>query len=37
MTLDPAYSREAAADPRLVSLQGDDAFIRLLRDRGARQ
>jgi Tfp pilus assembly protein PilF len=37
MRLDPGYAREAAADPRLQTLQGDDAFIRLLRDQGARR
>jgi tetratricopeptide (TPR) repeat protein len=37
MRIDPGYAREAAADPRLQSLQGDDAFIRLLRDQGARR
>jgi Tfp pilus assembly protein PilF len=34
--LDPAYAREAAADPRLTLLQGDDRFMRLLRESGAR-
>ncbi len=34
MVLDPAYVREAAADPRLQALQGDDGFMRLLRERG---
>jgi Flp pilus assembly protein TadD len=37
MRLDPGYAREAAADPRLQSLQGDESFIRLLRDQGARR
>lgn len=36
MVLDPAYAREAAADAKLVSLQGDADFLRLLRDAGAR-
>ena len=31
------YAREAAADPKLVGLEGDDEFMRLLRDAGARQ
>lgn len=34
--LDSAYAREAAADPRLMLLQGDDRFMRLLRESGAR-
>ncbi|MGI8926331.1 MAG: tetratricopeptide repeat protein [Tepidiformaceae bacterium] len=34
--LDAGYAREAAADPRLTTLQGDKAFMRLLRDAGAR-
>jgi tetratricopeptide (TPR) repeat protein len=37
MRLDPGYAREAAADPRLQALQGDEAFIRMLRDQGARR
>ncbi len=36
MVLDPAYVREAAADPRLQALQGDEGFMRLLRERGGR-
>lgn len=34
--LDSAYAREAAADPRLMLLQGDDRFLRMLRESGAR-
>ncbi|HET7738522.1 MAG TPA: tetratricopeptide repeat protein, partial [Tepidiformaceae bacterium] len=34
--LDPAYVREAAADPKLASLQGDPEFLKLLRDTGSR-
>ena len=36
LELDPAYAREAAADPRLESLQGDEEFLRLLRQSGSR-
>lgn len=36
MEIDPAYAREAAADPRLSTLQGDQDFMRLLRDVGSR-
>ncbi len=36
LQVDPGYSREAAGDPKLASLQGDGDFIRLLRDAGAR-
>ena len=36
LQVDPGYSREAAADPKLAILQGDGDFIRLLRDAGAR-
>ena len=34
--LDGSYAREAAADPKLQSLQGDDGFMRLLRESGTR-
>lgn len=34
--LDPRYAREAASDPRLQLLQGDDAFLKLLRESGYR-
>ncbi len=37
LTLDPSYAREAAGDPRLALLQGDEAFLRLLREAGSRQ
>jgi tetratricopeptide (TPR) repeat protein len=36
LELDPGYAREAAADPRLALLQGDDDFLRLLRESGSR-
>jgi tetratricopeptide (TPR) repeat protein len=36
LELDPAYAREAAADPRLALLQGDEEFLKLLRQGGAR-
>ena len=36
LALDPAYAREAAGDPRLQSLQGDEDFLRLLRQSGSR-
>lgn len=36
LQLDPGYAREAAADPKLAALQGDDQFLRLLREAGAR-
>ena len=36
LQVDPGYSREAAADPKLAILQGDGDFIRLLRDAGSR-
>lgn len=36
LELDPAYAREAAGDPRLESLQGDEEFLRLLRQSGSR-
>lgn len=34
LELDPAYAREAAADSKLASLQGNDAFVELLRGAG---
>ncbi len=34
--IDPGYAREAAADPKLQPLQGDDEFMRLLRESGSR-
>lgn len=37
LELNPAYAREAAADPNLAALQGDAAFLKLLRDSGSRQ
>lgn len=36
LELDPAYAREAAADQRLAPLQGDEEFLRLLRQSGSR-
>jgi tetratricopeptide (TPR) repeat protein len=33
---DPGYAREAAGDPRLAILQGDETFLRLLRESGSR-
>ena len=36
LELDPGYAREAAADPRLQTLQGDEEFMRLLRESGSR-
>ncbi|MEX0781734.1 MAG: tetratricopeptide repeat protein [Dehalococcoidia bacterium] len=36
LEIDPAYAREAAADPKLQALQGDDEFMRLLRESGTR-
>jgi len=36
LELDPSYAREAAADPRLQLLQGDEEFLRLLRESGSR-
>jgi tetratricopeptide (TPR) repeat protein len=36
LELDSAYAREAAADPKLQALQGDDEFMRLLRESGTR-
>lgn len=33
---DPGYAREAAGDPRLSILQGDETFLRLLRESGSR-
>ena len=35
LDLNPGYAREAAGDPSLASLQGDPAFLKLLRDSGA--
>ncbi|MBN8831891.1 MAG: hypothetical protein J0G94_15010, partial [Sphingomonadales bacterium] len=32
--LDKHYAREAASDARLELLQGDDAFLKLLRESG---
>ncbi len=37
LRIDSGYAREAAGDPRLALLQGDEAFLRLLRDTGSRQ
>jgi hypothetical protein len=37
MELDPGYAREAAGDPKLEMLAGDDDFIRLLREMGGRR
>jgi tetratricopeptide (TPR) repeat protein len=34
--IDAGYAREAAADPRLAILQGDEHFMRLLRESGTR-
>ena len=36
LRIDPAYAREAAGDPRLTILQGDETFLRLLRESGTR-
>jgi len=36
LSIDRAYAREAAADPKFASLQGDEAFLRLLRDSGGQ-
>ncbi|MEO8540120.1 MAG: tetratricopeptide repeat protein [bacterium] len=36
LELDPGYAREAAADPRLALLQGDEEFLALLRQSGSR-
>lgn len=36
LELDPGYAREAAADPRLALLQGDEEFLKLLRQSGTR-
>jgi len=36
LELDSGYAREAAADPRLAILQGDETFLRLLRQSGSR-
>ncbi|MBE0608560.1 MAG: hypothetical protein IH609_04220, partial [Dehalococcoidia bacterium] len=35
LEIDPAYAREAAADPKLAMLQGDEDFLRLLRQSGS--
>jgi len=35
LEIDPGYAREAAGDPRLAMLQGDDEFLRLLRQSGS--
>lgn len=35
--LNPGYAQEAAADPNLAVLQGDAAFLKLLRENGPRQ
>ena len=35
--LDEQYVREAASDPRLELLQGDEAFLKLLRERKQRR
>jgi tetratricopeptide (TPR) repeat protein len=37
LALDPEYAREAAADAKLASLQGDPDFLKLLRDAGAKR
>jgi tetratricopeptide (TPR) repeat protein len=36
LELDAAYAREAAADPKLELLQGNEQFLRLLRESGTR-
>jgi tetratricopeptide (TPR) repeat protein len=36
LQIDAAYAREAAADPKLTALQGDNEFMKLLRDTGSR-
>jgi tetratricopeptide (TPR) repeat protein len=36
LELDPGYAREAAADPRLAILAGDEEFLKLLRQSGTR-
>ena len=36
LEIDPAYAREAAADPKLQDLQGDEDFMRVLRESGSR-
>jgi tetratricopeptide (TPR) repeat protein len=36
LEIDPAYAREAAADPKLQPLQGDENFLQLLRESGTR-
>lgn len=35
LEIDPAYAREAAADPKLAMLQGDEEFLKLLRQSGS--
>jgi tetratricopeptide (TPR) repeat protein len=35
LEIDPAYAREAAADPKLAMLQGDEDFLKLLRQSGS--
>ncbi|MCA9829459.1 MAG: tetratricopeptide repeat protein [Dehalococcoidia bacterium] len=37
LQIDPAYAREAAADAKLVPLQGDAEFMRILREAGSRR
>lgn len=37
LQIDPAYAREAAADAKLVPLQGDTEFMRILREAGGRR
>ena len=37
LELNPGYAPEAAADPNLIALQGDPAFLKLLRESGAQQ
>ncbi|MGD9932587.1 MAG: tetratricopeptide repeat protein [Dehalococcoidia bacterium] len=37
LQIDPAYAREAAADAKLVPLQGDAEFMRVLREAGGRR
>ena len=36
LELDPGYAREAAGDQRLAALQGDEEFLRVLRQSGSR-
>lgn len=35
LEIDPGYAREAAADPKLAMLQGDEEFLKLLRQSGS--